>query len=407
MARLNETPSGERVHIGFFGVRNAGKSSLVNAVTGQDLAVVSDVAGTTTDPVRKAMELLPIGPVLLIDTPGIDDIGELGSQRVKKALRAFDSTNVAVLVVDATKGLSAADNELIEAFQAKSVPYVIVSNKADLLSDSPQVQAIIDRDDRGVKRARISVSALTGAGIRELKEAITALGADALNDRRLVADLLEPGDVVVLVVPIDSAAPKGRLILPQQQVIRDVIEAGAHACVTSVEGLPALLDSFNRPVRLVITDSQVFGQVARLVPDEVPLTSFSILMARYKGTLAAQAHAVATLEALSDDDCVLISEGCTHHRQCEDIGTVKIPRWICEMSGANPRFEFTAGGEFPADLGPYTLVVHCGGCMLNAREMESRMNIALEQGVPFTNYGMAIAKSQGVFDRALKPLIDG
>ena len=407
MARLNETPSGERVHIGFFGVRNAGKSSLVNAVTGQDLAVVSDVAGTTTDPVRKAMELLPIGPVLIIDTPGIDDIGELGSQRVKKALRAFDSTNVAVLVVDATKGLSAADNELIEAFQAKSVPYVIVSNKADLLSDSPQVQAVIDRDERGVKHARISVSALTGAGIRELKEAIAALGADALNDRRLVADLLEPGDVVVLVVPIDSAAPKGRLILPQQQVIRDVIEAGAHACVTSVEGLPALLDSFNRPVRLVITDSQVFGQVARLVPDDVPLTSFSILMARYKGTLAAQAHAVATLEALSDDDCVLISEGCTHHRQCEDIGTVKIPRWICDMSGANPRFEFTAGGEFPADLSSYTLVVHCGGCMLNAREMESRMNIALEQGVPFTNYGMAIAKSQGVFDRALKPLIDG
>ena len=407
MARLNETPSGERVHIGFFGVRNVGKSSLVNAVTGQDLAVVSDVAGTTTDPVRKAMELLPIGPVLIIDTPGIDDIGELGSQRVKKALRAFDSTNVAVLVVDATKGLSAADNELIEAFQAKSVPYVIVSNKADLLSDSPQVQAVIDRDERGVKRARISVSALTGAGIRELKEAIAALGADALNDRRLVADLLEPGDVVVLVVPIDSAAPKGRLILPQQQVIRDVIEAGAHACVTSVEGLPALLDSFNRPVRLVITDSQVFGQVARLVPDDVPLTSFSILMARYKGTLAAQAHAVATLEALSDDDCVLISEGCTHHRQCEDIGTVKIPRWICDMSGANPRFEFTAGGEFPADLSPYTLVVHCGGCMLNAREMESRMNIALDQGVPFTNYGMAIAKSQGVFDRALKPLIDG
>ena len=407
MARLNETPSGERVHIGFFGVRNAGKSSLVNAVTGQDLAVVSDVAGTTTDPVRKAMELLPIGPVLIIDTPGIDDIGELGSQRVKKALRAFDSTNVAVLVVDATKGLSAADNELIEAFQAKSVPYVIVSNKADLLSDSPQVQAVIDRDERGVKRARISVSALTGAGIRELKEAIAALGADALNDRRLVADLLEPGDVVVLVVPIDSAAPKGRLILPQQQVIRDVIEAGAHACVTSVEGLPALLDSFNRPVRLVITDSQVFGQVARLVPDDVPLTSFSILMARYKGTLAAQAHAVATLEALSDDDCVLISEGCTHHRQCEDIGTVKIPRWICDMSGANPRFEFTAGGEFPADLSSYTLVVHCGGCMLNAREMESRMSIALEQGVPFTNYGMAIAKSQGVFDRALKPLIDG
>ena len=407
MARLNETPSGERVHIGFFGVRNAGKSSLVNAVTGQDLAVVSDVAGTTTDPVRKAMELLPIGPVLIIDTPGIDDIGELGSQRVKKALRAFDSTNVAVLVVDATKGLSAADNELIEAFQAKSVPYVIASNKADLLSDSPQVQAVIDRDERGVKRARISVSALTGAGIRELKEAIAALGADALNDRRLVADLLEPGDVVVLVVPIDSAAPKGRLILPQQQVIRDVIEAGAHACVTSVEGLPALLDSFNRPVRLVITDSQVFGQVARLVPDDVPLTSFSILMARYKGTLAAQAHAVATLEALSDDDCVLISEGCTHHRQCEDIGTVKIPRWICDMSGANPRFEFTAGGEFPADLSPYTLVVHCGGCMLNAREMESRMNIALDQGVPFTNYGMAIAKSQGVFDRALKPLIDG
>ena len=406
VATLNETPSSERVHIGFFGVRNAGKSSLVNAVTDQDLAVVSDVAGTTTDPVRKAMELLPVGPVLIIDTPGIDDVGDLGSLRVKKALRVLDSTNVAVLVVDSTKGLSEADSTLVEAFRSKRVPYVIVSNKADLLGSGFDVAAVIDRDEHGVKRARINVSVLTGDGIFELKEAIASLGSGALGEKRIVADLLKPDDVVVLVVPIDSAAPKGRLILPQQQVIRDIVEVGAHACVTSVEGLPSLLGSFANPVRLVITDSQVFGRVARIVPEDVPLTSFSILMARYKGTLPVQVEAVGVLETLSDDDCVLIAEGCTHHRQCEDIGTVKIPRWICEMSGAEPLFSFTSGGEFPADLSEYAIVVHCGGCMLNAREMEYRMRAAVDQGVPFTNYGMAIAKSQGIFDRALKPLND-
>ena len=389
MAGLNETPSGERVHIGFFGVRNAGKSSLVNAVTGQDLAVVSDTPGTTTDPVRKAMELLPVGPVLIIDTPGIDDEGELGDLRVQKARRALDFVDVAVLVVDSTRGLSPVDMALINEFQNRRVSYIIVSSKADLMPDA------VDP---------IRVSSKDGWGIEELKGVIASLASQVERQRKLVSDLLEPGDVTVLVVPIDSAAPKGRLILPQQQVIRDIVEAGAQACVTSVEGLPTMLTALTSPPRLVITDSQVFGAVAKIVPAEVPLTSFSILMARYKGTLPDQIDAVGALEKLDDTSCVLISEGCTHHRQCEDIGTVKIPRWVRSVCGANPRFEFTSGGEFPRDLSRYDAVIHCGGCMLNAREMESRAGIAREQGVPFTNYGMAIAKANGVFDRAIAPI---
>lgn len=402
---LNSTPSGERVQIGFFGVRNAGKSSLVNAVTGQDLAVVSNTPGTTTDPVRKAMELLPVGPVLIVDTPGIDDEGELGGLRVEKARRVLDSIDVAVLVVDSTKGLSVADEALVADFQRKSVPYVIVSSKADLAPESTGIgSATVDLDDRGVKRARIAVSVKEARGIEELKGAIASLAAEASRERKLVSDLVETGDAVVLVVPIDSAAPKGRLILPQQQVIRDLVEAGAHACVTSVEGLGGMLAALQAPPRFVVTDSQAFGQVARIVPEDVPLTSFSILMARYKGTLAVQIESVDSLAQLGDASRVLVSEGCTHHRQCGDIGTVKIPRCIRAMSGASPQFSFTSGGEFPRDVSQFDVVVHCGGCMLNAREMEHRMNVAVEQGVPFANYGMVLAKANGVLERSLAPL---
>lgn len=405
MAELNEAPSGERVHIGFFGVRNAGKSSLVNAVTGQDLAVVSDVAGTTTDPVRKAMELLPVGPVLIVDTPGLDDTGELGGKRVSKALRALDATDVAVLVVDATGGMGALEKELITAFEARRMPYVIAWSKVDLVSEGELDSVTSEPSRKSASRSvHVRTSSAQGEGINELKEAIAALACAAKDERVLVSDLLERGDVVVLVVPIDSAAPKGRLILPQQQVIRDIIGAGSIACVTSVEALATTLASLAAAPKLVITDSQAFGAVAAIVPADVPLTSFSILMARYKGTLYAQMGAVDALDDLGDGDTVLISEGCTHHRQCEDIGTVKIPAWIRETCGANPHFAFTSGGEFPGDLSDYRAVVHCGGCMLNAREMEHRARVAAENGVPFTNYGMVIAKANGVFERALEPL---
>lgn len=405
MAGMNDTPSGERVHIGFFGVRNAGKSSLVNAITGQDLAVVSDTPGTTTDPVRKAMELLPVGPVLIVDTPGIDDEGELGDLRVARARRILDSVNVAVLVVDSSKALSSADKDLIACFQEKNVPYVVARSKADLLDDAADQDAFsVEQDEAGVKHASVRVSSLKGWGIDDLKGAIAQLAAEAALERKLVSDLLEPGDVVVLVVPIDSAAPKGRLILPQQQVIRDIVEAGSQACVTSVEGLVPMLSALINPPKLVITDSQAFGSVAEIVPDDIPLTSFSILMARYKGTLAVQVEGIDALEHLDDTSNVLVSEGCTHHRQCEDIGTVKVPRFIRGLCGSDPKFSFTSGGEYPHDLSKYDAIVHCGGCMLNAREMEHRMNVAVDQGIPFTNYGMTIAKANGVLDRSLEPL---
>ena len=405
MAGLNETPSGERVHIGFFGVRNAGKSSLINAVTGQDLAVVSDTPGTTTDPVRKAMELLPVGPVLVIDTPGIDDSGELGSLRVGKALRVLDSIDVAVLVVDSTRGMSDADLKLVQAFQRKGASYVVVSSKADLLPGGfePRIGAV-QRDEAECRFARVEASACTRRGIDELKRTIAALAATAPTKRALVSDLVSEGDAVVLVVPTDSAAPKGRLILPQQQVIRECIDSNVHACVTSVQGLPGMLAALAEPPRLVVTDSQVFRAVADIVPQDVPLTSFSILMARYKGTLPVQLRAVGALESLTDDDTVLISEGCTHHRQCQDIGTVKLPAWIRDICGANPQFAFTSGGEFPGKLDGYGAVVHCGGCMLNAREMEHRAQVAVESGVPFTNYGMVIAKANGVLERSVDSL---
>ena len=404
---LNATPSGERVHVGFFGVRNAGKSSLVNAVTGQDLAVVSDVAGTTTDPVRKAMELLPVGPVMIVDTPGLDDEGELGSLRVKKALRALDATNVAVLVVDAERGLAAVDEQLISSFRERKVPYVVAWNKVDLSEDAfGRVEHGVQDDESGCKCASVLTSAVDGRGVHGLKEVIAELAKESKVERKLVSDLVEPGDVLVLVVPIDSAAPKGRIILPQQQVIRDCIEAGALACVTSVEALPAMLDSLVAPPRLVVTDSQAFGRVARIVPKDVPLTSFSILMARYKGTLDAQVSAASALDGLTENDVVLISEGCTHHRQCEDIGTVKLPAFIRGMCGCDPQFAFTSGGEFPSDLSGYRVVVHCGGCMLNDREMQHRAAVAAAEGVPFTNYGMAIAKANGILERSLEPLED-
>ena len=405
MAGLNETPSGERVHIGFFGVRNAGKSSLVNAVTGQDLAVVSDVAGTTTDPVRKAMELLPVGPVLIVDTPGIDDAGDLGSLRVEKARRALDATDVAVLVVDATRGMSRVDAQLVAEFRERSIPYVVAWNKFDIAEARHGTDAIEpERDEAGCLACHVRTSATEGDGIDALKRAIAALGKGADSRRKLVSDLIAPGDVVVLVVPIDSAAPKGRLILPQQQVIRDIVEARAIACVTSVEALPDTLAALSGDPKLVITDSQAFGAVAAAIPDDMPLTSFSILMARYKGTLPVQMGAVDALDGLCDDDVVLVSEGCTHHRQCGDIGTVKIPAWVRGMCGANPRFSFTAGREFPTDLDGVSAVVHCGGCMLNAREMEHRAQVSAAADVPFTNYGMVIAKANGLLDRALAPL---
>lgn len=406
LSGLSETPSGERVHIGFFGMRNAGKSSLVNAVTGQSLAVVSDTPGTTTDPVRKAMELLPLGPVVIVDTPGIDDEGGLGELRVEKARRSLDATDVAVLVVDSTKGMGKADADLVSQFQHRRIPYVVASSKADLVAEGerPVSDGAVERDDAGVNHVRLSVSALGGWGIDKLKEAVSALAGSAHVERKLVSDLIGARDTVVLVIPIDSAAPKGRLILPQQQVIRDILDAGASACATSVEGLPGMLASLKQPPRMVITDSQVFQAVAKAVPEDVPLTSFSILMARYKGTLDAQLGATSALERLTDASRVLISEGCTHHRQCDDIGTKKLPRLIRGLCGANPQFSFTSGGEFPADLGGYNAVVHCGGCMLNAREMEHRARAAAGQGVPFTNYGMAIAKAHGVFDRAIAAL---
>lgn len=423
---LNETPSGERVRIGFFGVRNAGKSSLVNVVCGQQVALVSDVAGTTTDPVRKAMELLPMGPVDIVDTPGIDDVGELGARRVERTRETLRTCDVAVLVTDATRELVAAERELISLFKQLGLPFVVVRNKADLLSgegvaagsgggtgaasgaaDAPiaQVVAAPDADAPAAPvRAEVLASARTGAGINELKEALAHVGGPAAHERRVVADLLSPGDKVVLVVPIDSSAPKGRIILPQQLVLRDVLDAHASALVCQPEELADLLAAV-RDVRLVITDSQAFQKVARIVPETTPLTSFSLLMARYKGDLRTLVEGTAALSALTDEGRVLISEGCTHHRQCEDIGTVKMPAWIRGHCGANPTFEFTQGRGFPDDVSDYDVVVHCGGCMLNEKEMRWRQSVAAKSGTPMVNYGAAIACVHGILERSLRPLM--
>lgn len=413
---LNETPSGERVRIGFFGVRNAGKSSLVNAVCGQQVALVSDVAGTTTDPVRKAMELLPLGPVDIVDTPGIDDVGELGARRVERTRETLRTCDVAVLVTDATRALVAAERELISLFEELGLPFIVVRNKADLLlgegvaagSGGATGGAASGAPDAGAPvapaRAEVLASARTGAGINELKEALAHVGGPAAHERRVVADLLSPGDKVVLVVPIDSSAPKGRIILPQQLVLRDVLDAHASALVCQPGELAGLMAAVHG-IRLVITDSQAFQKVARIVPETTPLTSLSLLMARYKGDLRTLVEGTAALGALTDESRVLISEGCTHHRQCEDIGTVKMPAWIRGHCGANPTFEFTQGRGFPDDVSDYDVVVHCGGCMLNEKEMRWRQSVAAKSGTPMVNYGAAIACVHGILERSLRPLM--
>ncbi len=382
---LQATTSGERLHIGFFGMRNAGKSSLVNAVTGQELAVVSDVKGTTTDPVKKAMELLPLGPVVIIDTPGLDDEGALGEKRVQKAKQILAQTDIAVLVVDAAVGMSAQDEELEELLKQKKTPYLIIFNKVDMIKN---------RED-----GRLYASAATGEGIEQIKERLGQFAAGLKNQKVIVSDLIQAGDVVVLVTPIDESAPKGRLILPQQMTIRDILDH--HGVVVTVQ--PEELQETLKKITpaLVITDSQVFDRVNKDVPTDIPLTSFSILMARYKGELATLRQGAWALATLKEGDKVLISEGCTHHRQCNDIGTVKMPQWIEDYCGAKPDFSFTSGGEFPDDLASFKVIVHCGGCMLNEAEMKHRMAKAGAQGVPMVNYGLAIAAMHGILDRAL------
>ena len=387
---MNAVPSGERVHIAFFGRRNAGKSSLINAVTGQDLAIVSETKGTTTDPVYKSMELLPLGPVVMIDTPGADDEGTLGEQRVRRTRRVLNRTDIAVVVIDAAEGASAFDGDLIARIEEKRIPYLVAYNKAELLTGRAPLP-----------EHALYVSAQTGEGVRELKERLARIVPDENGGRRLVADLLRPGELAVLVVPVDSAAPKGRLILPQQQVIRDALDAGAMTLAVKETELSAALASLKEPPAMVITDSQAFRSVAADTPLSVPLTSFSILMARYKGLLDGAVDGVAAIGRLRDGDTVLISEGCTHHRQCEDIGTVKLPRWLREHTGKELRFETSSGTEFPEDLSRYALVLHCGGCMLNAREMVYRAKCAADAGVPMTNYGVAIAHMNGILKRAL------
>ena len=384
---LNSTQNAERLHIGFFGVRNAGKSSLVNAVTGQDLAVVSDYAGTTTDPVKKAMELLPLGPVVIIDTAGIDDEGELGEMRVKKTKNALNLTDVAVLVCDATKGLTTYDDELISIFENKRIPYVIAYNKSDLKRSA---------DNRP---NTINVSAATGENINELKELIASLLKTEEDKLTILGDLVEKGDRVVLVTPIDASAPKGRLILPQVQTLRELLDIGA---VTTVVQIDELSSALEQHPKLVITDSQAFGKVSRLVPKTIMLTSFSILFARYKGDLEETVKGVTKLKSLNDGDTVLISEGCTHHRQCGDIGTVKLPKWIEDFTGKRLNFRFTSGTEFPETLDGISLVVHCGACMLNKREMQYRTRHTVDSGVPITNYGITIAYTHGILERSLE-----
>ena len=387
---LNNTPSAERVHIGFFGRRNAGKSSVVNAFTGQELSVVSEVKGTTTDPVMKSMELLPMGPVVIIDTPGFDDEGSLGELRVKKTKQVLNRADCAVLVVDATQGKTPADQELITLFQQKELPYLIAYNKTDLTAAPP------------LGENEVAVSAVTREGIEELKERVARLTRSPSEGKRLVGDLLTPGDLVVLVTPIDSAAPKGRLILPQQQTIRDVLDSDCTAIVVKENTLADTLAKLGAKPRMVITESQAFAQVDRDTPKDIPLTSFSILMARYKGFLTDAVQGVAAIDTLQDGDKVLIAEGCTHHRQCEDIGTVKIPKWLREYTGKALQLEHSSGRDFPEDLTPYKLVIHCGGCMLGEREITYRRKTAADNGVPFTNYGITIAHLKGILKRSVE-----
>lgn len=385
---LNDTPQSERIHIGFFGRRNAGKSSVVNAVTNQQISVVSEVLGTTTDPVTKAMELLPLGPVVIIDTPGFDDEGSLGEMRVKRTKQVLNRVDVAVLVVDGEKGKTSADNELIAIFKNKNIPYTVAYNKSDLTGEREYSDGI-------------AVSAINGTNINKLKETIGHLVKTEDMTRKLCGDLLETGDVAVLVVPIDSAAPKGRLILPQQQTIRDVLEAGAIAVTVRETELALTLRKLGTKPKIVITDSQAFAQVSKIVPADIQLTSFSILMARYKGFLETAVKGAVAIENLKDGDRVLISEGCTHHRQCEDIGTVNLPKWLKKYTGKEISIETSSGKGFPDDLSPFSLIIHCGGCMLNEREMQYRRKFAEDSGVPFTNYGTAIAYMNGILKRTL------
>lgn len=397
---LNSVPSADRVHIGIFGKRNAGKSSIINAITGQNLAIVSDVLGTTTDPVLKAMELLPLGPVVIIDTPGLDDEGELGKLRIQKAYQILNKTDIAVLVIDGSSGATQEDYDILERIRAKQIPYVVVRNKADL-PVCPDKVAFPSEWITG--KNSISVSTASGRNIYELKECIAHQVPEEDTSCKIVGDLLAPNDKVVLVIPIDSAAPKGRLILPQQQTIRDILEAGGVSVVTRDTELAETLASLGTKPRMVITDSQAFERVSAETPSDVPLTSFSILLARYKGNLRANVNGARTLDKLKDGDKILISEGCTHHRQCEDIGTVKLPKWILDYTGKKLEFEFTSGTEFPLDLSPYALIVHCGGCTLNEREMKFRLKCAEDQNIPITNYGICIAYIHGILERSIAP----
>ena len=398
---MNQTPASERVHISFFGKRNAGKSSVINAVTGQDLAIVSSVRGTTTDPVYKTMELLPLGPVMIIDTPGIDDEGELGALRVRKSYQVLNKTDIAILVVDSTTGKGEEELALIHRFHKKGIPYLVVYNKIDLLSGE-EVRDLA----MSVRPGEVLVSAADGMNIQELKEKIATLKPEDTHKYPLIQDLIEPLDLVILVVPIDKAAPKGRLILPQQQTIRDILERGALSLVVQDTELKSTLDHFLAQgvcPKLVVTDSQAFARVSKDVPEDITLTSFSILFSRYKGELETQLEGVAALSSIQDDDRILIAEGCTHHRQCGDIGTCKIPDWIRNYTGKKPVFEFTSGAEFPDDVFSYKMVVHCGGCMLNEREMKYRIACCHDQGVPITNYGLLIAQVTGILKRSLGP----
>ena len=398
---LNATPSGERIHIGIFGKRNAGKSSLINALTGQNLAIVNEVKGTTTDPVSKAMELLPLGPVVIIDTPGIDDEGELGKLRIEKAYQVLNKTHIALLVVDATTGLSDEDKALWAKIEEKKLPSFIVFNKIELVSEMQQ--ALLTLEALKLTKAIAFVSAEKKTNINDLKEKIAALTPKE-KEKVLVSDLVNPLDVVILVTPIDESAPKGRMILPQQQVMRDLIDHQAIVILVQPNELIASIEKLQDKPKLVITDSQAFGFVNKVLPKDIPLTSFSILMARYKGNLEDAVKGVKLLHILQDGDKVLISEGCTHHRQCNDIGSVKLPGWIKDYTGVNPEFSFTSGGEFPTDLSPYKLIIHCGACMLNEKEMLHRYNVAKNQNIPMTNYGIAIAQMHGILARTVEPL---
>lgn len=398
---MNQTPASERVHISFFGKRNAGKSSVINAVTGQDLAIVSSVMGTTTDPVYKTMELLPLGPVMVIDTPGIDDEGELGALRVRKSYQVLNKTDIAILVIDSTAGKGEEELELIHRFHKKGIPYLIVYNKIDLLSTEKIKDLAMS-----VRAGEVLVSASDGMNIQELKEKIASLKPEDTHKYPLIQDLIEPLDLVILVVPIDKAAPKGRLILPQQQTIRDILERGALSLVVRDTELKSTLDHFLAQgvcPKLVVTDSQAFARVSKAVPENITLTSFSILFSRYKGELETQLKGIAALSSIEDGDRILIAEGCTHHRQCGDIGTCKMPEWIRNYTGKKPVFEFTSGTEFPDDVSSYKMVVHCGGCMLNEREMKYRIACCQDQGVPITNYGILIAQVIGILKRSLGP----